>query len=168
MYFIWWRRWKRFLEICYLWWNKFVLLVCFASHSIRIRMCANVLVGTRMAPSFSMVVAPHSQRADTSIYWAWAFFSGSQNINKIFSTFCQLDGSAFLPRVRCCTSYLCMHSVLGAWLCNRFKMNVARAAEKKWNISKGKFGESRTNTELFYANCGENQSIQVTVRTVCA
>lgn len=33
MYFIWWRRWKRFLEICYLWWNKFVLLVCLCSHS---------------------------------------------------------------------------------------------------------------------------------------
>lgn len=111
MYFIWWRRWKRFLEICYLWWNKFVLLVCFASHlaciiystdtryttamcAIWLRKCAissswvlYLFVCGGMAPAFSGAFVPHAIVYIHKRLLSSRFFSGSQNINKIFSTF---------------------------------------------------------------------------------
>lgn len=98
MYFIWWRRWKRFLEICYLWWNKFVLLVCLCSHSkwwnsgcvcVRaIFRMLRVLFSLATMASLSLVRSLNSCAFD-SVF-------GSQNINKTFSTFCRLNGSAFI------------------------------------------------------------------------
>lgn len=117
MYFIWWRRWKRFLEICYLWWNKFVLLVCLCSHSkwwlglwcavlfpfsvyfwvaaaLPLPMLLLLLLlpfcCTLLAflPTLLLFHAPASFILD-SVF-------GSQNINKTFSTVAQLNGSAFI------------------------------------------------------------------------
>lgn len=112
MYFIWWRRWKRFLEICYLWWNKFVLLVCLCSHSkwwqriyLAFSVCACVCARVCVC---ELCYFPCSGCFFTTIHNGIAFLSfalnscafdsvfGSQNINKTFSTFCRLNGSAFI------------------------------------------------------------------------
>lgn len=137
MYFIWWRRWKRFLEICYLWWNKFVLLVCLCSHSkwwlglwcavlfpFSVFWVAAIAAVTAAAAAAIAVLL-----FVVSLFAVVYFFSmcpphsfdsvfGSQKINKTFSTVAQLNWQCF---------YFCIClSLLGLWQwwCVRLVMMV--------------------------------------------